>query len=374
MYTVSFTLQKTMIMTVHSQYSRIELVSPVYFCNNGTYHEYPLEKIYSSIIRKIGFRFDPDKDEPGGILMYQVQRRRKTRFYRRSTFDPIYAEVIEEMSKMTRLLVTWKIERSGNPNVNVMLIEYDNESILNEDKLAQLYDKIDNQFSKCHNPSKYTLLLHDNTVLAAKYEVIDERNLQLKVTISKGSEVKSTRSTLQIDSTRQVTPLMMHFLLIHIVSLTFQSTIDLTIKNRCTNIELTSPVHFIKGSTRHIRFPQQVNSKSIVQANIITGVNRDTFGGALLYRLQRKENAESDDLSHESAFVWNRDKLKRFYDVYNSRYNISSRLSDKWLLNDKTLLRTDCGSSRGGFKIIIFIYESEYLLSPRKPLQIDLNR
>jgi hypothetical protein len=140
-----------------------------------------------------------------------------------------------------------------------------------------------------------------------------------------------------------------------------------------------------------------------VQANIITGVNRDTFGGALLYRLQRKENAESDDLSdksasistqllviwgcesnkfysrlllieHESAFVWNRDKLKRFYDVYNSRYNISSRLSDKWLLNDKTLLRTDCGSSRGGFKIIIFIYESEYLLSPRKPLQIDLNR
>jgi hypothetical protein len=68
----------------------------------------------------------------------------------------------------------------------------------------------------------------------------------------------------------------------------------MTIKNQCSNIKLTSPVYFIKDTNCHIQFPQQVNPKSAVRINFISSTNRDTFGGVLLYHLQRKEGASTD--------------------------------------------------------------------------------
>jgi hypothetical protein len=108
----------------------------------------------------------------------------------------------------------------------------------------------------------------------------------------------------------------------------------MTINNRCANIELTSPVYFTKDATYHIPFLQQVNSKSIMKINFITGIDRGTCGGVLLYRLQRKEHAStstqllviwrcrSDNtyphvlyshawlIEHENTLVLDKDKLK----------------------------------------------------------------
>jgi hypothetical protein len=140
-YLISLTLHKTMIMTVHNQYPYIRLTSPVYFCNHGIYYEYP-KRTNASTMMKIGFSFDPEQDVSGGILMYKVQRRRNTRSNRRSSIDPIYAKVIKETLKTIRLLIIWKIERSGQLKANIMLVEYDKELVLNEDRSAQLYEKI----------------------------------------------------------------------------------------------------------------------------------------------------------------------------------------------------------------------------------------
>jgi hypothetical protein len=129
-------------------------------------------------------------------------------------------------------------------------------------------------------------------------------------------------------------------MLIHIFRLTIQSMMDVIIDNQCTDIELTSPVHFIKNATFHMQFPQHVNSNSIVKANFaITGINRNTFGGALLYRLQRKEDesksiqflviwgCESDSIylrtwliKRENTLVWSENKLKELYHVYDSQH------------------------------------------------------
>jgi hypothetical protein len=239
--TVSLTLQKTMIMTVYNLYSDIELVSPMYFYNCETYYEYP-EIMYIGTMMKIDFRFDSDQDEPGGILMYKVQRKETTRSDHQFSIDAISAKVIEEVTKRIRLLVAWKIERSGKPKVNIILVECDNETVLDKDKLAQLYDKIDNQPSRHYEFSERTWLMYPNTVLETAYWVVHEEGLGLNIIISDGIEDEDVMRPMWIDSTRQVSsPIVIYIVLIYIVSFTLQSVMNVTINNRCTNIELISP-------------------------------------------------------------------------------------------------------------------------------------
>jgi hypothetical protein len=181
-------------------------------------------------------------------------------------------------------------------------------------------------------------------------------------------------------------------LLIYIVSLTLQSAMNMTINNQYSNIELTCPVYFVKGAVCHIQFPQQVNPKSIMKGSFVTGIDRDTFGGVLLYRLQWKQDAlisvqllviwgyKSNGLyshariiKHEKNFIWNEYKLKRLYDVYDSRCNIDLD-AEEWLLDDNTKLRTKCEIPHGSFEINIIISEEKNLPYPLKPLWIDSNR
>jgi hypothetical protein len=220
---VSLTLHKTMVMTVHNQYPDIELVSPVYFCNCETCYEYPVKGKDVGVTMKIGFRFDLDQDDPGGILMYKLRRKRNERFDHQSIIDTIYAKVIEEASKMMQLLVTWKIERLEEPNVNIMLVEYGNESALNEDKLIQLYDKVNDihfysleetffdHDSLSFDSSRHTWLMCDNTVLAVPYKVVREEDFELKITISQEFRDLDTIKSMWIDAERQVSSLMVSY-------------------------------------------------------------------------------------------------------------------------------------------------------------------
>jgi hypothetical protein len=261
MYVFSLTFRGAMNMTVHNLCPDIELASPVYFCNLVKYYEYPVKRTNTGTMMTIDFRFNPDQDESGGILMYEIQRKNNVKSDHQANIDTISAKVIEVASKMMRLLVTWKIKRSGKPKVNIMLVEYDDELVLNEDKLAQLYGKINDISS---GNSSFGWLMYDNTVLVAKYEVAEEKDLELKITISKGA--KYTMNSMWINSERQVLFLMAIYpMLIYIVSLTFQSVMNVTVNNQCSNIELVSPVHFIKNAIYHVQFPQRVEPNRIMR-------------------------------------------------------------------------------------------------------------
>jgi hypothetical protein len=195
MYTISFALHETMTMTILNRYLDIELTSSVYFCNFGTYYEYPLERMDSGTMTKIEFRFDPDQDKFEGISIYKVQRKGNTRFSHQYSVD----KAIEEALKRMRLLITWKIEHSRLHKVKAMLIECDNELVLSEDKLTQLYEKINRM------PPKYyesTWLMCDNTALEIEYEVVKKEGLELKITISGGVESRHAKSALRIDLER----------------------------------------------------------------------------------------------------------------------------------------------------------------------------
>jgi hypothetical protein len=188
--------------------------------------------------------------------------------------------------------------------------------------------------------------------------------------------------------------------LIYIASLSLQSVTNMIINNQCSNIELTSPVYFTKNTMCYIHLPQKVDSESRIEANFRTSLDRSTFGGALLYHLQRKENNESDKdtsvstqllviwgynyqgvylhtwlIEHESTLIWNEDKLERLYNGYDSQYNMYSDLDIRdWSLDDNTTLKTEFGSSHGDFEMEVNISEEEYPFLPIKPMWIDSNK
>jgi hypothetical protein len=193
-------------------------------------------------------------------------------------------------------------------------------------------------------------------------------------------------------------------MLIHIVSFALQSIMEVTINNQCTNIELTSPMHFIEDVTYHGHFPQKVNSES-EKVNFKIGVHQSTLGGALLYHIQRKKNDESNNradedtaistqllviwkfridrfylyvylVDHESTLVWNEEMLKMLYDVYNSQVDTEFIFdSGRWLLDNNTKLRITCEAlCKRSFKKDITISEEKDLLHPTKPLWVDPNR
>jgi hypothetical protein len=167
---------------------------------------------------------------------------------------------------------------------------------------------------------------------------------------------------------------------------------NVTVNNQCPNIELTSPVYFTKNAMYDMQLPQQVDSNSIVKVNFKTGINQDTFGGALSYRLQWKDDASTSTqllviwgwnsykfysharlIEHESTLVWDKDKLKTLYDGYDSRYNIDLD-TEEWLLDDDTKLKTKCETLRGGLEMNIIISEEKHISFRRKPLWVDSKR
>jgi hypothetical protein len=192
-----------MTMNIHNQYPDIELVSPVYFCVGGTYYEYPVEETNKDTVMKFDFRFDPDKDESGSILMYEIRRKEHVVSDHQSSIDTIYTKVVEEIPRPMRLLLIWKIKHleDEEPNLSVVLVEHDTELVLNEDKLALLYENVN------YIPTNYfrsTWLICDNMVLAERHDVLWHTYLDLKVTISKGFGNKDAIRSIWIDSERQV--------------------------------------------------------------------------------------------------------------------------------------------------------------------------
>jgi hypothetical protein len=142
-----------------------------------------------------------------------------------------------------------------------------------------------------------------------------------------------------------------------------------------------------------------------MKVNFKTDMYQSTFGGILLYNLQRKENDESNDrvdkdtamsaqllviwkfridrfyshawlIEYESTLIWNEDKLKTLYNIYDSQRDTDISFdAGKWLLKDNTKLQIMCKASyKRILEMKIIISEEKDTLYPIKPLWIDPNR
>jgi hypothetical protein len=197
-----------MDVTIYNQYPDIELISPIYFCNHGKRYEYLIERTDGSTMMKTSFRIEFDKLY-SSILVYEVQRKENTRSDYQLNADTTSTEAVEDTSKMMRLLVAWKEDDSRKLITRILLVEHDNELVLNEDRLTQLYDKIYNMpnevydwILKYDDIYKSTWLVYDNMVLEAANEIIYEKGCELKITISEGARNLDSMKPFWIDSER----------------------------------------------------------------------------------------------------------------------------------------------------------------------------
>jgi hypothetical protein len=161
-----------MNMIVRNQYSDIELVPLVYFCNLGSYNEYTVERTDIGAMMKIGFSFGLDK-LPGGILMYEVQRKGNTESDHQSSTDATSIEGVEDTSKTMRLLVVWKIEHFEEARAHIVLVEHDKDLEWDEDKLRWLHQKCWHPLNAWINPTRNNWLLDDGAVLETTSKVMN---------------------------------------------------------------------------------------------------------------------------------------------------------------------------------------------------------
>jgi hypothetical protein len=199
--TASLIPRGTMDVTVNNHYSDFEISKPLYFCERRAHDGRPIERIGTGNMTKIGFRFGSER-LPSGILIYELRRKGNVEPDYRLDVGIISLEPIEDISRIMQLLVIWKFDPSEEVTIHVMLVEHSNELTLNEDKLEQLYNKIDNQLPKHSDSRKRTWLVTASEVLAVTYKVIHEEDFKLKIDISEGVVDKDTIKPIWIDPYR----------------------------------------------------------------------------------------------------------------------------------------------------------------------------
>jgi hypothetical protein len=147
------------------------------------------------------------------------------------------------------------------------------------------------------------------------------------------------------------------------ISFTYQPVMKVNIRNQCLNFKLTDRRCFNSYANWDKHPDWEVNSVSMTRASLIPLL--PTFGGALMYQLQRK-GVEFDDQSsstyiwlfvawkfggYKEFFVlshlmeyekwcnWSEAKLEEYYQRYFSQLSIYTEpTKDKWLTRDGTVL------------------------------------
>jgi hypothetical protein len=93
------------------------------------------------------------------------------------------------------------------------------------------------------------------------------------------------------------------YVLIYVFSLTFQLPVSLDIFNWCQDIDLTSPIQFIRGGRCRVT-PDQEMGDYVLMSNLLEfDSGQDILEGALVYKIQRKQSASDKLVQDESKSI-----------------------------------------------------------------------
>jgi hypothetical protein len=173
--------------------------------------------------------------------------------------------------------------------------------------------------------------------------------------------------------------------LICVVSLALQSLLAFNIHNWCQDIDLIYPVYFIYGGKWQVIPDQEIDASTIMRNRIEFDSGQDILEGALIYRIQRRQHAESNEFiqnepkSVQLLIAWHvehakelhvravlvehgwkldEDKLRRLHQKYwHSLKAQVDPIGSDWLVDDETVLKTTFKVMNGGYRWDIFISE-----------------
>jgi hypothetical protein len=195
----------------------------------------------------------------------------------------------------------------------------------------------------------------------------------------------------------------------HIVSSEIE-TLNINIHNLCPDLELTSPVYFSNGATCHVPPIQQIDTGTIIEASFGIAFKQKDFKGALLYKLQGKYAARTDNLLNNRTasiedtttniyflviwyigdhihrfyallidcsdnFIWDEDKLWVLYRKYSERFKYWDTSTITWLMHSDAIVKTRFDVTYGSdCKLDIVISEGIGKYNMWRPMRIDLGR
>jgi hypothetical protein len=189
----------------------------------------------------------------------------------------------------------------------------------------------------------------------------------------------------------------------------FDKALNITIHNQYPNLELTSPVYFSTGTICHVSPNQQVNTSGIMEASFEIDSNQRGFEGALLYKLQKKHTAGTDNQSNGSTtpiedaaaniyllvswnydydhkfyaclircsnnFTWNEAKLGSSHREYTYKFHWGHKpVIMAWLVYDGAVMKTKLDIIyESGYKLDIIISEEVEKYNMEGPMRLVLS-
>jgi hypothetical protein len=180
---------------VHNQCSDFELVSPVYFGHDITWHILPDDKVDANTMTRASFSASITISEFKGALMYKLQGKKHLESSDQSNADNIFTK---DTSTNIRLLVVWRFINGYEFYARALLIKHGDEITWNEDTLEKLHF-MHLSVRSARRTIKSTWLLDDATVLMTTSEW-KEHGHAIEIAISEGIRKDDSIEPLWVSS------------------------------------------------------------------------------------------------------------------------------------------------------------------------------
>jgi hypothetical protein len=189
-------------------------------------------------------------------------------------------------------------------------------------------------------------------------------------------------------------------MLIYVFSLTLQPSVSLNIHNQCQDVNMISPVYFMRGGKWYGEPDQEIGVNAVMRDYLEFYSGRNILEGALVYDIQRKMYESDEFVQDESKSIqflvaWriehtkeshvcallvehgrklDEDKLMRLYQkCWHSLKARADLIERNWLLGDATVLTTTVTTMNEDHRWDIFISKG-IKYNVERPLWINAKR
>jgi hypothetical protein len=209
----NISLDKALNITIHNQYSDLELISPVYFSDGTTYCVSPDQKAGTGNIMETSFGIDSKQKDLKCVLLYKLQRKRAAKTDNQSDNNAVF---IENTVTNMYLLVAW-VAKNYKHKFCAYLMEFTDDFTWDEDKLWALYREYNDQFHMDYRPRIITWSMHNNAVMKMRFDITYGSDYKLDIVISEGNREGNMREPISVDPKGLVLSLPMLVVLIYML-------------------------------------------------------------------------------------------------------------------------------------------------------------
>jgi hypothetical protein len=376
------------------------LACPVYCSNGTTCHVSSSQQAGIGTTIEASFGIDSQQEDFKGALLYKLQRKYVTRTDNRTDSN---TTSINNTETTMYLLVVWDVS-DYQRGFRVCIIESIDNFTWNEAALCALYRKYNPVLQMHYKSNLIIWSMHDGAMMKTRYDITYGSDYKLDIVISEGGWKHDMLKPMKIDTKRLVWSSSMLIVLTYTVSLPIKPLFKLNIRNQCWNVDLVSPIYITHGWLGWHRVPgHDVYAGNVMESGFITYDPDSESGGALIYRLQRRQLHVSTMTSkgtssttnllvvwkcsgsnklyadvllveHGKWFIWNENNLKDLYHKNINLFRLYPHYTPMaWSLDDNMVLNTEFHSITD-CTLNVTIFEAGRHNKLSTPVHIDLKR